>query len=338
MQLNSEQFYNVQQKLNRVCGIYTPILFRNGIFEIYNLSEYDASHLKKKLENLDIVEFVNMSKSKKDFSHFDFSNGFASPKDLYILRGNIKFEDLEEDIEKHESLNPKLFDKDNFLLNDVREKLLEIANFFLDTLAEDEIKFELKDIKLVGSNCSYNYTKDSDIDLHLVANTKTLKCPDNLYPLLYSAYRSIFNKNYSPKIKGIPVEIFVETDDTEQLNDSVKLEARQQTALKSNGVYSVLNNKWIKEPVPEDIPEIDMDAFETEFEKWEDKYNELLKNPNIDSVDNFIEDLYDLRKTAIADDGEYSLGNLIFKEMRNLQYLDHLKELKCELISKNLSI
>ncbi len=154
-------------------------------------------------------------------------------------------EEMQEDIEKHDELNPKLFDENEKLKPEVREKLLEIADDFVDKLKDDEIKFELSDVKIVGSNCSYNYNKDSDLDLHLVADTKTLKCPDDLYPLLYSAYRTIWNKNHDVSVYGIPVEIFVETDDTEQLNDEQRdqlEEARAKTALKSNGVYSVLND------------------------------------------------------------------------------------------------
>ena len=39
-------------------------------------------------------------------------------------------------------------------------------------------------------------------------------------------------------------------------------EARVQTAVKSNGVFSVMNNEWIKEPVAEDIPELDKEVIE----------------------------------------------------------------------------
>ena len=131
-------------------------------------------------------------------------------------------EGIEEDVEKHDELNPKLFGDDRKLKPEVREKLMEIADDFKSKLEEDEIKFKLKDVKIVGSNCSYNYNKDSDLDLHLVADTKSLKCPDDLYPLLYSAYRTIWNKNHDVDIYGIPVELFVETDDTEQLNDNSK--------------------------------------------------------------------------------------------------------------------
>ena len=140
-----------------------------------------------------------------------------------------------EKFEKHEELNPKIFDTNKKMLPEVREKLMQIADKFVETLVEDEIAFNLLDVKLVGSNCSYNYTEYSDLDVHLVADTASLHCPDNLYPLLYSAYRSIFNQKYDFSINGIPVEIFVETSDTMQMD-----EARKATSLRSNGIYSII--------------------------------------------------------------------------------------------------
>lgn len=63
---------------------------------------------------------------------------------------------------------------------------------------------------------------------------------------MYSAYRSLFNKKLDIDFYNIPVELFVETNDTPTV---------------SNGVYSVKNKKWLREPVAEDIPDIDMTKF-----------------------------------------------------------------------------
>ena len=46
------------------------------------------------------------------------------------------------------------------------------------------------------------------------------------------------------------------------------------TNIKSNGIYS-LNTGWVKHPVQQDIPDIDMEEFEKEFKVWEDKYFDL---------------------------------------------------------------
>ena len=124
-----------------------------------------------------------------------------------------------EAVEKHDTLNPKLWDEGGNLKPEVREKILEIVKEFTDGLEEDEIKFKIKDIIICGSNCSYNYNEMSDLDVHIRMDTKSLECPDNLYPLLYSAYRSLFNKKFDIDFYGIPVEIYVETDDTVDMND-----------------------------------------------------------------------------------------------------------------------
>lgn len=241
-------------------------------------------------------------------------------------------ESLNEDIEKHDQLNPKLWKEDKTLKDEVREKILEIVDKFLEQLEEDEIKIEVEDIKIVGSNCSYNYTKDSDLDIHIVTNTKKLESEANLYPIIYDKYKSLFNSKYEIEFYGIPVEVYVETSDT-QLE-----EERKPSALKSNGIYSVLNDKWIKEPVLEDIPDIDEDQIAEEFSKWETKATEILSNGSVEEIEKFFEELYDMRRNSIAKDGEYGIGNLVFKELRNNLFLDNLKELKNKLISNELSL
>ena len=119
-------------------------------------------------------------------------------------------EGLDEDIEKHDTLNPLLFDENDELKPEIKEAIEKIVNQFIKGLKEDGIKINLKDVILVGSNVSYNYTKDSDLDIHIIADSESLDCNPEVYTLLYGAYRSLFNKNYDITIKGIPVEIYVE--------------------------------------------------------------------------------------------------------------------------------
>lgn len=231
---------------------------------------------------------------------------------------------IDEDIEKHDTLNPTLFDG-NALKPDVTEAINNIVNTFVDELKEDGVNIAVKDIVLVGSNVSYNYTKDSDVDVHIIADSTKLECPKELTDKLYGAYRSIFNKNYDINFFGIPVEIFVELDNLD--------------GLRSNGIYSVKDGKWIKEPEQADIPDLDEESFDKEFTEWEDKYFALKdSNPTSQDVNEFITDIYDLRKSSIASDGEYGLGNLIFKEFRNLGYLDDLKDSRKACLSKELSL
>lgn len=243
---------------------------------------------------------------------------------------NIKVLDkLIEAIEKHDTLNTKLFTKEAILRETVRKKMLEIVNAFLDDLKEQKIDIKVKDILLIGSNASYNYTKDSDIDLHILADTKATKYSQEIAEALYSAYRSLFNKTLDIQIYDIPLEIFVETDDTPRI---------------SNGVYSVKKDKWIKKPVHEEIPEYDKAALDKLVAEWETKYLKLVDKIKADKLEDetqvikLLEAIYDkLRKTGIAK-SEYAIENLAFKELRNKGYLDELKKYKNELMSKRLSL
>ena len=242
---------------------------------------------------------------------------------------NIATEELTEAVEKHPTLNSKLFTKEEILKDKVRDKMLEIVDEFLADLKEQDIKIKVDDIIFIGSNASYNYTKDSDIDLHILANAKATDYDPEVAAALYGAYRTIFNKNLDITLYNIPLEIFVETEDSARV---------------SNGVYSVKKNKWIKKPVAEEIPEYDTEALNKLVDKWETQCKELIDDIKADKLDDekkvvkILEDIYEkLRKKGISK-GEYSIENLTFKELRNKGYLDQLKDCRNELVSKRLSL
>lgn len=79
--------------------------------------------------------------------------------------------------------------------------------------------------------------------------------------------------------------------------------------------------------------------YEKEIEEsLEDNIKHSQHPATADDIADFIDGLYDLRKESLAKDGEYGLGNLVFKEFRNRGYIDNLRELKNELMSTKLSI
>ena len=222
-----------------------------------------------------------------------------------------------EKFEKHEQLNDKLFSNEK-LKKDVRDKLLEIVEEFKDYI---DVDIKVLDVLLVGSNASYNYTDNSDIDLHIVTNFDYMEDTTSVISqILFNLERSLFNKAYDISIKDIPVEVYVE-------------DVNANTA--SNGIYSVLEDMWIKKPKHIDIPEIDISKI---LKQWKDKIEKVLENPTIEKIENIIDMLYLIRKNSILVDGEYSTGNFLFKELRNLGYLDKLKEKLNKLKSQELSL
>lgn len=222
-----------------------------------------------------------------------------------------------EAIEKHNTLNPELFDENNELKPEVKDKLLEIVEKFKQNLVEDGIELDLTDIQIIGSNASYNYTKDSDIDLHLFTDLSIYKDCKDLAEKLYLAYKSLFNNKYDPTIYGYPVEVYVEPKEATHI---------------SSGAYSLFNG-WVITPEDKTIPDpIDISADVKKYEEMAKKCD------TVESIDDFIDNIYKIRHESLLTDGEFGHGNLLFKELRNLGILGSLKEKKIDLENLEMSL
>lgn len=223
-------------------------------------------------------------------------------------------------------LNSKLFNEFDELKPNIRDALLDVAYQFIEDIKEDtEIDVPISDIILVGSNASYNYTEYSDIDIHIVTDlSKISRCDPELAGKLMNSERYIFNQNYDIEIQDIEAEVYVEDINSNTI---------------SNGIYSILDNEWIKYPKIEDLS-IDYDIEEDPlYLDIIDDIKELLEYSNLTSedIENTIDNIYLMRKYSLAKEGEYGTGNLIFKQIRNIGLLDKLKDKLYELRSDELS-
>ena len=246
-------------------------------------------------------------------------------QDQYNSKGIIKeFDSLEEDVEIHDTLNPKIWDENNQLLPEVEDKIYEIVDTFKKELEGYEIDLEVDDIYILGSNANYNYTDKSDLDIHIIAD-ESFDCSEEHLAIMYNMYKVLFNKKYDITLNGINAEVYVENKD--------------KLSNVSAGIYS-LKNGWIKKPALIKIPKVNELELSKNITKWEGRYLDLIDDPNttIKQIDKFFDDIYDMRKSSIMKDGEFGIGNLTFKELRNLNYLDDLKELKDKLTSQELSL
>ena len=226
---------------------------------------------------------------------------------------------LKESFEVHDTLNPKLWDTStNALLPEVRQKIIEIVNAFEEYL---DFPIQILDIHLVGSNASFNWTSSSDLDVHIIANYEDITDEPALLQALYDAKKSKFNNDYNIKIRDVEIEMYVQ-----DVNSGIM----------SNGIYSVCDNEWVKEPKP--IKSITKHNTETELEKWTTKINDVIMSNDYDKINDTINMLYLLRHNSLAIDGEYGKGNQLFKDIRNKGLLDNLKKAKIKARSKELSL
>jgi hypothetical protein len=236
--------------------------------------------------------------------------------------------------ELQDSLQPKIWNGKK-LDSRARLKLLDIADDFIDFL---KLKWsEPIDIVLTGSICGYNWSEYSDIDMHIILDFKNINNNTELVREYLNAKKNEWNEAHdSLTIYGHKVECYVENvgDDTV-----------------SNGIYSLNKDKWIQKPNHNDELELDIIGDEVQEVSAEimtiiDDYLEVSEYCD-DSYT--LEDLYDkarglvskikqFRRESLDENGENSIGNLVYKVLRRQGYLSRLWNLKDELYDKINSI
>lgn len=223
---------------------------------------------------------------------------------------------ITEALELHDELNQKLFNGTE-LKEEVKDKLLEIANTFIEGL---DFPINVADIRFLGSNASYNYNEHSDIDLHIISNFELVDIDKDMLQILYNACKNSFNNNHDITIKGIPVELYIE-------------DMKSNNATKAS--YSLLNDEWVlfPEPVDYEIPDISQ-----ELQDAIDEINNTLNSTDKEEVEGLINKLYLMRKDGLASEGEASKGNCVFKELRNIGLIDKLRERFYDLESQELTL
>jgi predicted nucleotidyltransferase len=239
--------------------------------------------------------------------------------------------DIIKSFKSQDELNPKIWEKDGKsykMKSDVREKLLETANLFIDSLGVDVI---ITDIIMIGSLVNYNWSKYSDIDLHVVVNFNQF--PENskdLYLEFFDLKKVVFNQKHNITMFDYDVECFVQKED--------------ETTF-SSGIYSILYDMWMNEPKKLGSDDVDKELLKDKASQWMriiDGLIENLKDEDPDEikllVKKYKEKLKKFRNCGLEKGGEMSLENLVFKLLRRNGYIEKLYDTPTEIIDKKLSM
>lgn len=220
----------------------------------------------------------------------------------------------------HKELNPKFW-QDEKLDNKIKNKLISLAMYWADYAKIDE-KI-IKDIIFTGGNANYNYTDQSDVDVHLLIEKDKLKC-DKLVDDYILDKKNLWSLNHNIKIMGNPVEIFAQ-------------DVNQGTPA-DQGVYSLLKDKWITKPKKEFV-NVKSKSFKSKVKHFIDLIDYFINNKikDLDAIEKLKEKIRLFRAAGLKSAGEYSYENLIFKELRNLGYIDKLKDYADKVIDQKFS-
>jgi len=239
--------------------------------------------------------------------------------------GGLEEEVEPESFEKQPELNPRFWQNDKLNKN-VAKRLKKIANEFFDGL---EIDATMEDLRFTGSLANYNWSKYSDIDLHMVVDFSKIDENTELVKGFFDGARMRWNDSHNITIYGYEVEIYVE--DVGEVH-------------KSTGVYSITNNDWAVKPNAMQV-EFDYitarkkaDAVQTEANLIE-KFAGQKPRDALKSIDRLKAKIRRMRRAGLnSPEQEYSAENIAFKILRREGTLDKINNLKYDAYDAVLSI
>jgi predicted nucleotidyltransferase len=243
--------------------------------------------------------------------------------------GGALEEEIDVDINgfsPNKELEPQLWYKDN-LRKPISKRLMRIAKDFVDELPFD---VEVKDVRLTGSLANYNWSKHSDVDLHIVVDFSEVDENKELVKELFNSKRLIWNENHNIKIKGYDVEVYVEDEGEEH---------------HSTGIYSIMRDEWIEHP-KQVTRAVDIETAKKKAEDIEqqiDSINALFDQGDFEKVikhvDRIKNKIRSMRKAGLeSEEMEFSPENIAFKIMRRSDLLDILTRLKYRAYDQSMTL
>lgn len=244
------------------------------------------------------------------------------------LTEKVEPEDIDlSSFETQKTLNPKIWTPEGKLKPEVREQLLKIADDFKEFLNIPWVEYT--DVAFTGSLANYNWSKFSDIDLHIILNRGDIDENRELVDEYLDAKKDIWGDEHNIKIYGYDVECYAQ-------------DANEKHT--SSGVYSVENDKWMVKPSKEK-PQIDKGMVKRKASQIMSKIDQIIslngKGKHEDVIKQY-EVLWDkvkkMRQAGLDREGEYSYENIVFKVLRRTGYIEKLIDTKIDSYDKINSI
>jgi predicted nucleotidyltransferase len=238
------------------------------------------------------------------------------------------FEDVNlSSFKMQDELCPDIFGAGDRMLPEVRKKLLKIGKDFYEFCAIDWV--DLEDIILTGSLANYNWSKFSDVDLHIVIPYKQISQNQDLVEEFTWSKKELWNTEHDIKINDYPVELYAQDSEEE---------------LVAGGIYSVLYDKWIKKPERVDIS-LNQGLISKYVDFFDGKIADLLRKFTMgnlygleDDINAIKAQIAALRKKGLNGAGEFSAENIAFKALRRMGFLDKLDLMKSEIYDSEMSV
>ena len=230
--------------------------------------------------------------------------------------GALEEEVPPESFDTHDMLEPQIWDGLN-INQEIRQKLIKIVEDFIEGLP---VPVKVKDITLTGSLANYNWSNYSDVDLHIIVDFLEVDENKQLVKSFFDNARMKWNNEHDIKMKGYDVEIYVEDEGESH---------------KSSGLYSLMNDEWIKKP-RQYRNNIDFNSARRKAEDMEFQVN-IISNLitagkhelALKNIDRLKKKIRNMRRAGLESPlQEFSVENIAFKILRRNDTLGFLNDLK----------
>ena len=243
-----------------------------------------------------------------------------------------EFEQIFDEVYPHQ-INLKSFEKKDILCPSIWQNadLKKIIRQHLKNIAMDFIEdFEMNlipyDIVLVGSIAGYNWSKYSDIDLHIILDFSRYEEQGSRETLkkLFDAYKNDWNLKNNILIYGYPVEIYSHGKDEVNASD---------------GIYSIMEGKWIKVPqggnavMNKELIKKQASQYINHIDRLEELAKSCTSKKLALAIKNkakkYKDEISQGRKDSLGSgQGEYGSGNIVFKVLRRSGHIGKLNDIK----------
>jgi antitoxin component YwqK of YwqJK toxin-antitoxin module len=270
------------------------------------------------------VNIIN-GKDVKIKQIFEYVGKKLIPIDMNINEQIENKDEILKSFEPQKESNPKVWDEDDKLKKKIKDTLVAIGQEFHKTL---EVEAPIEDIIFTGSLANYNWSQYSDVDLHVLIDFNKFDDKE-LIKKYFDAKKAVWNDNHDIKIKGYDVELYAQDKDEPH---------------ESTGIYSVMNDEWVKKPKPQDV-KIDRETIKKKVKQFESEYNrivELYKDGKYEETRKALDKIKDkikkYRKSGLDKGGEMATENLVFKTMRRSGLIEKIYELGLKTTDKEYTI
>jgi predicted nucleotidyltransferase len=226
----------------------------------------------------------------------------------------------------NKTLDTNLWNEDNTLKPEIRSALLKIANDFFKST---DLTVPILNILFLGSSANYNWTPESDLDLHVVIDVSQLNIDQTLTRSFMDGLAAKWNNNHEIEIKGHPVEVYLQ--DIRERNSTPEL------AREGASIYSVLSNQWLKQPNHQK-PVIDKEKILQKYKSIKAKISDFVSSKDVDKLKALMKAIRKYRDAGLTRAGEFGTENLVFKALRTSGDLTKLKDAINSIYDKSVTV